>query len=140
MISNSHALILTAALCLGAPGAAHAERQGHDLFPALKSETPAAYAAIETAANAMPFGQRQTSFTSLGREASPPMFLPLCMCRIRGSRISRHGCALPLSGSKIVALESCRDRGHSSSGDCEESGRVAPRDGGQLEIKEPIAC
>ena len=134
MISNSHALILTAALCLGAPGAAHAECQGHDLFPALKSETPAAYAAIETAANAMPFGHGR--LFHLSRAGSEPSYV-FATLHVPDPRITNFSPRVraALSGSKIVALEFGRDRGHSSAGDCEESGRVAPRDGGQWRSK-----
>ncbi len=105
MISNSHALILTAALCLGAPGAAQAEYQGHDLFPALKSETPAAYAAIETAANAMPFGHGK--LFRLSRAGSEPSYV-FATLHVRDPRITNFSPRVraALSGSKIVALES----------------------------------
>src|SRR5262249_46751050 len=64
------ALILAAALYLTMSSAVQADCDGHDLFPALKSEAPAAYAAIEAAASAMPF--RHGKLFRLSRAGSDP--------------------------------------------------------------------
>src|SRR6516162_7848286 len=68
-----HALMLAATLCLTASGAVQADCDGRDLFPALKSEAPAVYAAIETAASAMPF--RHGKLFRLSRARSEPSYL-----------------------------------------------------------------
>ena len=105
MISNHRALILATMLCLGAPGAAQAACQGNDLFPVLKSEAPAAYAAIETAANAMPFGRGK--LFRLSRAGSKPSYV-FATLHVPDPRITNFspGVRAALSGSKIVALES----------------------------------
>src|SRR6516162_10122872 len=82
-----HALILAAALCLTVSRAVQADCHGHDLFPALKSEAPAAYAAIETA-------------------ASEPSYL-FATLHVSDPRITSFSPQLTaiLTGSKIVVLE-----------------------------------
>jgi len=105
MISNYHALILAAVLCLATSGVAQAECQGHDLFPALKSEAPAAYAAIETMANAMPFGHGKLFRVSPAGSEPSYVFAALPLSDPRITNFSPRLRAA-LSGSKIVALES----------------------------------
>ena len=85
-----HALILAAALCLTVSRAVQADCHGHDLFPALESEAPAAYAAILTAASAMPF--RYGKLFRLSRAESEPSYL-FATLHLSDPRITsfRHG-------------------------------------------------
>jgi uncharacterized protein len=98
------ALMLAATLCLTASRAVQADCHGHDLFPALKSEAPAAYAAIETAASAMPF--RHGKLFRLSRAGSEPSYL-LATLHLSDPRITSFSPRLTatLTGSKIVVLE-----------------------------------
>ena len=50
MVSNCPAIIFAAVLCLAAARPVQADCRGHDLFPVLKSQAPAAFASIEAAA------------------------------------------------------------------------------------------
>jgi uncharacterized protein YbaP (TraB family) len=99
-----HALILAATLCLTVSKAVQADCHGYDLFPALKSEAPAAYAAIETAASAMPF--RHGKLFRLSRAGSEPSYL-FATLHLSDSRITSFSPQLTatLTGSKIVVLE-----------------------------------
>jgi uncharacterized protein len=99
-----HALILAAALCLTMSSAVQADCHGHDLFPALKSEAPAAYAAIETAASAMPF--RHGKLFRLSRAGSEPSYL-FATLHLSDPRVTSFSPRLTatLTGSKIVVLE-----------------------------------
>jgi uncharacterized protein YbaP (TraB family) len=85
--------------------AAQADCHGHDLFPALKSEAPAAYAAIETAASAMPF--RRGKLFRLSRAESEPSYL-FATLHVSDPRITSFSPRLTatLTGSNIVVLES----------------------------------
>jgi uncharacterized protein len=99
-----HALILAAALWLTMSSAVQADCHGHDLFPALKSEAPAAYAAIETAASAMPF--RHGKLFRLSRAGSEPSYL-FATLHLSDPRVTDFSPRLTatLTGSKIVVLE-----------------------------------
>jgi uncharacterized protein len=99
-----HALILAAALCLTMSRAVQADCHGHDLFPALKSEAAATYAAIETAASAMPF--RYGKLFRLSRAGSEPSYL-FATLHLSDPRITSFSPRLTatLTGSKIVVLE-----------------------------------
>ena len=99
-----HVLILAAALCLTVSRAVQADCHGHDLFPALKSEAPAAYAAIETAASAMPF--RHGKLFRLSRAGSEPSYL-FATLHLSDPRITSFSPRLTatLTNSKIVVLE-----------------------------------
>jgi len=100
-----HALILAAALCLTVSRAVQADCHGDDLFPALKSEAPAVYAAIETAASAMPF--RHGKLFRLSRAGSEPSYL-FATLHLSDPRITSFSPRLTatLTGSNIVVLES----------------------------------
>src|SRR5262249_38425359 len=95
---------LAAALCLTMSSAVQADCDGHDLLPALKSEAPAAYAAIETAASAMPF--RQGKLFRLSRAGSEPSYL-FATLHLSDPRVTSFSPRLTatLTGSKIVVLE-----------------------------------
>ena len=99
-----HALMLAATLCLTASRAVQADCHGHDLFPALKSEAPAAYAAIQAAASAMPF--RHGKLFRLSRAGSGPSYL-FATLHLSDPRITSFSPQLTaaLTGSKIVVLE-----------------------------------
>jgi uncharacterized protein YbaP (TraB family) len=99
-----HALMLAATLCLSASRPVQADCHGRDLFPALKSEAPAAYAAIETAASAMPF--RHGKLFRLSRAESEPSYL-FATLHLSDQRITSFSPRLTatLTGSKIVILE-----------------------------------
>ena len=99
-----HALMLAATLCLTASGAVQADCDGRDLFPALKSEAPAVYAAIETAASAMPF--RHGKLFRLSRAGSEPSYL-FATLHLSDPRITSFSPRLTatLTSSKIVVLE-----------------------------------
>jgi uncharacterized protein YbaP (TraB family) len=98
------ALILAAALFLIMSSEVQADCDGRDLFPALKSEAPAAYAAIETAANAMPF--RHGKLFRLSRAGSEPSYL-FATLHLSDPRVTSFSPRLTatLTGSKIVVLE-----------------------------------
>jgi uncharacterized protein YbaP (TraB family) len=103
-MSYQAALILAAALCLTMSRAVQADCRGHDVFPALKSEAPAAYAAIEIAASAMPF--RHGKLFRLSRAGSEPSYL-FATLHLSDPRITSFSPRLTatLTGSKIVVLE-----------------------------------
>jgi uncharacterized protein YbaP (TraB family) len=98
------ALMLAATLCLTASRAVQADCHGHDLFLALKSEAPAAYAAIETAASAMPF--RHGKLFRLSRAGSEPSYL-FATLHLSDPRVTGFSPRLTatLTNSKIVVLE-----------------------------------
>src|SRR5215472_9477446 len=99
-----HALTLAAALCLTMSSAVKADCDGQDLFPVLKSEAPAAYAAIETAASAMPF--RHGKLFRLSHAGSEPSYL-FATLHLSDPRITSLSPRLiaTLTHSKIVVLE-----------------------------------
>jgi uncharacterized protein YbaP (TraB family) len=99
-----HVLILAAALCLTVSRAVQADCHGRDFFPALKSEAPAAYAAIETAASAMPF--RHGKLFRLSRAGGEPSYL-FATLHLSDPRITSLSPRLTatLTNSKIVVLE-----------------------------------
>jgi uncharacterized protein len=100
-----HALMLAATLCLTASRAVQADCYGRDLFPALKSEAPAAYAAIETGANAMPFRHGKLfRLSRAGGELPSHLFATLHLSDPRITGFSPTLTAT-LTGSKIVVLE-----------------------------------
>jgi uncharacterized protein len=105
MVFYHRAIILVAVLCLAASRALAADCQGHDLFPALKSEAPAAYAAIETAASAMPF--RHGKLFRLSRAGTEPSYV-FATLHVSDPRITGFSPRLraALTDSKLVALES----------------------------------
>ncbi|MDQ6703882.1 MAG: TraB/GumN family protein [Pseudomonadota bacterium] len=105
MVSSYRAIILIAVLCLAASRGLAAECQGHDLFPALKSEAPAAYAAIEAAASAMPFAHGKLFRLSRAGTGSSYVFATLHLSDRRITGFSPRLRAA-LTDSKIVALES----------------------------------
>jgi uncharacterized protein YbaP (TraB family) len=104
MVFYHRAIILVAVLCLAASRALAADCQGHDLFPALKSEAPAAYADIEAAASAMPF--RHGKLFRLSRAGTEPSYV-FATLHLSDPRITGFSPRLraALAGSKIVALE-----------------------------------
>jgi uncharacterized protein len=104
MISNYPAIVLVTVLCLAASRGLAAECQGHDLFPALKSEAPAAYAAIEAAASAMPFAHGK--LFRLSRAGTKPSYV-FATLHLSDRRITSFSPRLraALTDSKIVALE-----------------------------------
>jgi uncharacterized protein len=104
MVFYHRAIILVAVLCLAASRALAAECQGHDLFPALKSGAPAAYADIEAAASAMPF--RHGKLFRLSRAGTEPSYV-FATLHLSDPRITGFSSRLraALAGSKIVALE-----------------------------------
>jgi uncharacterized protein len=103
-MSYQGALILATVLCLTISRAAQADCHGHDLFPTLKSEAPAAYAAIETAASAMPF--RHGKLFRLSHAATEPSYL-FATLHLSDPRITSLSPRLiaALTHSKIVVLE-----------------------------------
>lgn len=105
MISNYPAIVFAALLCLATSRGLAAECQGHDLFPALKSEAPAAYAAIEAAASAMPF--QHGKLFRLSRAGTEPSYV-FATLHLSDPRITSFSPRLhaALIDSKIVALES----------------------------------
>jgi len=104
MGSNYRAIILVGVLCLPASRGLAAECQGHDLFPVLKSEAPAAYAAIEAAASAMPF--QHGKLFRLSRAGTAPSYV-FATLHLSDPRITGFSPQLraALAGSKSVALE-----------------------------------
>jgi uncharacterized protein len=105
MVSIPRVIFLAVSLCLAAPGATHAQCQGHDLFPALKIEAPAAYAAIENAATEMPF--RRGKLFRLSRQGADPSYV-FATLHLSDPRITGFSSQLraALTQSKIVVLES----------------------------------
>jgi uncharacterized protein len=105
MVSIYRVSILAALLCLAASRGVAAECRGHDLFPALKSEGPTAYAAIEASASAMPF--RHGKLFRLSRAGTEPSYV-FATLHLSDPRITSFSPRLraALAGSKIVALES----------------------------------
>jgi uncharacterized protein len=105
MISNYPAIVLVTVLCLATARGLAAECQGHDLFPALKSEAPAAYAAIEAAASAMPF--RHGKLFRLSRAGTEPSYV-FATLHLSDRRVTGFSPRLraAFKDSKIVALES----------------------------------
>jgi len=103
-MSYQGALILAAVLCFTMSRAVQADCHGHDLFPVLKSEAPAAYAAIEIAASAMPF--RHGKLFRLSKAASEPSYL-FATLHLSDPRITSLSPQLiaTLTHSKIVVLE-----------------------------------
>jgi uncharacterized protein YbaP (TraB family) len=99
-----HALMLAATLCLTASRAVQADCHGRDFFPALKSQAPATYAAIETAASAMPF--RHGKLFRLSRAGGEPSYL-FATLHLSDPRITSFSPLLTatLTNSKIVVLE-----------------------------------
>jgi uncharacterized protein len=104
MVSNYPAIVLAALLCLAASRGLAAECRGHDLFPALKSEAPTAYAAIEAAASAMPF--RHGKLFRLSRAGTEPSYV-FATLHLSDPRITGFSPRLraALTDSKVVALE-----------------------------------
>jgi uncharacterized protein YbaP (TraB family) len=104
MILSTRAILLAVVLCLGASKAVQADCQGHDLFPAFKSEAPTAYAAVESAASAMPF--RHGKLFRLTRAGTEPSYVFATM-HSSDPRITSLSPRLraALTGSKIVAVE-----------------------------------
>src|ERR1700737_363942 len=104
MVFYHRTIILVAVLCLAASRALAADCQGHDLFPALKSEAPAAYADIEAAASAMPF--RHGKLFRLSHAGTEPSYV-FATLHVSDPRITGFSPRLraALAGSKIVALE-----------------------------------
>src|SRR5262249_60628413 len=81
-----------------------ADCDGHHLFPALKPAPPAAYAAIDTAARAMPF--RHGKLFRLSRAGSEPSYL-FATLHLSDPRVTSFSPRLTaaLTGSKLVVLE-----------------------------------
>jgi uncharacterized protein YbaP (TraB family) len=104
MVSRYRAIIV-AVLCLAASRGLAAECQGHDLFPALNSEAPDAYAAVEAAASAMPFRHGKLFRLSRAGTDSSYVFATLHLSDPRITGFSPRLRAA-LTDSKIVALES----------------------------------
>jgi uncharacterized protein YbaP (TraB family) len=104
MVSRYRAIIV-AVLCLAASRGLAAECQGHDLFPALNSEAPDAYAAVEAAASAMPFRHGKLFRLSRAGTDSSYVFATLHLSDPRVTSFSPRLRAA-LTDSKIVALES----------------------------------
>lgn len=104
MIFHCRAIILVAVLCATASRGLAAECHGHDLFPALKSEAPAAYAAIEAAASAMPF--QHGKLFRLSRAGTEPSYV-FATLHLSDPRITGFSPRLraALKDLKIVALE-----------------------------------
>ena len=104
MVSHYRAIILVAVCCLATSRGLAAECQGHDLFPALESEAPETYAAIEAAARAMPFGRGK--LFRLSREGTTPSYL-FGTLHLSDPRITDFSPRLraALANSRIVALE-----------------------------------
>lgn len=104
MASKRVTTFLAAVLCSAVSTPVQANCQGRDLFVALKSEAPATYSAIETAASAMPFARgRLFRLLRPGSEASY-VFATLHLPDQRVTDFSPRLRAA-IAGSKIVALE-----------------------------------
>jgi len=99
------ALAAVLGFSLSASSAAQAECNGKDLFPALKSEAPAAYADIVAAASAMPF--RHGKLFRLFQVGAQPSYI-FATLHSSDQRITGFSPRLraALAESKIVVLES----------------------------------
>jgi uncharacterized protein len=104
MFFGSRAKKLAVVLCLAASRAMAAQCQGHDLFPALKSEAPHAYAAVETVASTMPFGHGKLFRLSRAGTAPSYVFATLHLSDPRITNLSPQ-LRTALKGSRILALE-----------------------------------
>ena len=104
MVFHTRAIILVAVFCFATSRGLAAVCQGHDLFPALKSEAPAAYSAIEDAASAMPF--RHGKLFRLSRAGTTPSYV-FATLHLSDPRITSFSPRLraAITDSKIVALE-----------------------------------
>jgi uncharacterized protein YbaP (TraB family) len=104
MILTYRAIILVAVFCLGASKAVLANCYGHDLFPALKSEAPAAYAAIEAAASVMSF--RHGKLFRLSHAGTAPSYV-FATLHLSDPRITSFSPRLhaAITDSKVAALE-----------------------------------
>ncbi len=105
MIQSCRVLLFAALICMAARAAARADCRGHDLFPALKQEAPAAYTAIEKAANEMPFRRGKLFRLSRAGTASSYVFATLHLSDPRATRFS-PGLRAALTLSKVLVLES----------------------------------
>jgi uncharacterized protein len=105
MNSIYRVILLAAVFCLPASRGVAAECRGHDLFPALKSEAPAAYAAIDAAASAMPF--RHGKLFRLSRAGTEPSYV-FATLHLSDPRVTGFSPRLraAVADSKLVALES----------------------------------
>ncbi len=105
MVQSCRAVLFAALICLAMHAAVWADCRGHDLFPELKQEAPAAYAAIENAASEMPF--RRGKLFRLSRAGTAPsyVFATLHLSDPRATRLS-PGLRSTLTQSKVLVLES----------------------------------
>jgi len=104
MVFHTRAIILVAVFCFATSRGLAAVCQGHDLFPALNSEAPASYSAIEDAASAMPF--RRGKLFRLFHTGTAPSYV-FATLHLSDSRITSFSPRLraAIADSKIVALE-----------------------------------
>jgi uncharacterized protein YbaP (TraB family) len=105
MLFSYRAIILSALLCLAAARTSAGHCDGHDLFPTLKSQAPAAYAAIEAAASEMPF--HRGKLFRLSRTGTEPSYV-FGTLHASDPRITSFSSNLraAIMGSKLVVLES----------------------------------
>jgi uncharacterized protein len=105
LVYPCYAIILAALLCLAAPSPSVARCDGHDLFPALKTEAPASYGAIETEASEMPF--RRGKLFRVSRPGAGPSYI-FGTLHSSDPRVTNFSPRLraALTQSKIVVLES----------------------------------
>jgi TraB family protein len=105
MISCHSPIVLASGLCLAAARVLTTDCRGHDILPALKSEAPAAYAAIEAAASIMPF--TKSKLFRLSCAGTEPSYL-FATLHLSDPRITGFSLRLraALKHSKIVALAS----------------------------------
>jgi uncharacterized protein YbaP (TraB family) len=104
--SPRSALLAVAALvCACAAARAGDECRGRDLFPLLRTQDPAAFAAIEAEAGAMPFSQG--TLFRLSREDAPPSYV-FGTLHLSDPRVVafRPAVVAALEGSKTLAVES----------------------------------
>jgi uncharacterized protein len=104
LVSSYRAIILVAVCCLAKSSGLAAECQGHDLFPAHKSEAPAAYAAIKAAASGMPFKRGKLFRLSRAGTEFSYVFATLHSSDQRITSLSPRLRAA-LTNAKIVAVE-----------------------------------
>jgi uncharacterized protein len=104
MIFSHRAIILASLLCLSAARVLAADCQGHDILPAIKSEAPAAYAAIEAAASAMPFRHGRLFRLSRAGTGSSYVFATMHVSDPRVTSLSPRLRAA-LTEAKVVAVE-----------------------------------
>jgi uncharacterized protein YbaP (TraB family) len=104
VIFQYRGIILSGVFCLAASRALAAACQGHDLFSSLRSEAPASYAAIETAATAMPIRHGKLFRLSGAGKAPSYVFATLHLSDPRITSLSPLLRAA-LKDSKVVALE-----------------------------------